>query len=262
MKRTEFDIIYHRRKVGERINEIRSRLGLTLQDFGASLDNPVNKGVVQKWETGINLPSDERAIEIAKLGDVSLNWLLYGLDYENYQNHKLPDAFRELEEFEIELREKQLSKLALYHIQENISENLKETLKNALKKDMEFVPEFLSNPFTRLQDVMNIVYDENPTRDEITAFNYYFNLLMIFMTAKKYNPDTYENVQEIMDSLSWLSGNHPTEVYKDNDIFRDFIDSNGFEAHINKVANNLHTQIDLLAQKLKDKYLDNTKPDN
>lgn len=66
----------NKKEVGERIRKIRFSKGLTLEQFG-NLFHAV-KSNVQSWENGDCLPNKKRQLDIAKLGKISVNELLYG----------------------------------------------------------------------------------------------------------------------------------------------------------------------------------------
>ncbi|MDS4006602.1 MULTISPECIES: transcriptional regulator [Staphylococcus] len=57
---------------------MRKELGLTMEEFGKKFKNTAHKSIVSKWEKGLTKPSNERLKEIADLGNVSINQLLYG----------------------------------------------------------------------------------------------------------------------------------------------------------------------------------------
>ena len=48
-----------------------------MQKFGGIIDD-APKGSVNSWEKGVNLPNEKRLKQIAILGNVTLNELLYG----------------------------------------------------------------------------------------------------------------------------------------------------------------------------------------
>lgn len=66
----------NKKEVGERIRKIRFSKGLTLEQFGNLLN--ADKSNVRKWEIGFTLPNKKRQLDIAKLGKISVNELLYG----------------------------------------------------------------------------------------------------------------------------------------------------------------------------------------
>lgn len=66
------------KKVGYRIREIRKELGLSMAAFAEKIDNKSKSGTVSNWETGKNLPNNERLKKIAEIGKISIDELLLG----------------------------------------------------------------------------------------------------------------------------------------------------------------------------------------
>lgn len=254
MKNKNTKIVWYRKDIAARISQVRNKLGLTLKGFGKQFSNPVNAGVVQKWERGTNLPNDEHLFEIAKIGNISINWLMYGSDFENFQNHLLPQVFQKFESLESQLRDNNINDTQAIEISNSLVELLNSLNLESFIGNQEITTELLDSKY-RLQYVMETVLSNEPTELEIMKFNNLFNLLTLFLTAKVKTPDTYEDNIEIIDSLLWLSGNHPEEVYKDNQVFKRIVDSDGLEKYIDKVTSSLHENIDNLSRKLKNKYL-------
>lgn len=76
-----------KKKVGERIHKIRINLTskkMSLESFGKLLNPPSDKSSVRKWEQGMNLPNNERLKQIAELGNVSTDYLLFGKQINGY----------------------------------------------------------------------------------------------------------------------------------------------------------------------------------
>lgn len=81
-----------KKAVGRRIKQIRINKGCTLEAFGkligASKSSvsewetgkhlPPRKSIVLRWENGTSLPNQSRLEIIAKLGNMTVNELLYG----------------------------------------------------------------------------------------------------------------------------------------------------------------------------------------
>ncbi|MBG9987868.1 helix-turn-helix transcriptional regulator [Aerococcaceae bacterium DSM 111176] len=65
-------------KIGKRIRSIREKLGMTSEEFAELFDPPASKGTVSKWENGRYLPNNKRLVKIARLGNISVEELLYG----------------------------------------------------------------------------------------------------------------------------------------------------------------------------------------
>lgn len=75
----------NKKSVGKRIQSVRKKLGLTLEEFGLLVEN-AQKSNVSKWERGSSIPSNSRLKKIAELGSVSTDWLLYGSPIEGMIN--------------------------------------------------------------------------------------------------------------------------------------------------------------------------------
>ncbi len=63
--------------VGKTNLQIRKKYGYSMQKFGEIIDNALRKGSVNSWEK-VNLPNEKRLKQIATLGNMTLNELLYG----------------------------------------------------------------------------------------------------------------------------------------------------------------------------------------
>ena len=84
-----------RKQTGLRIKQIRLARKLSMQEF-AKLADPNGKaqsGTVANWETGKNAPNKKRLEKIAKIGHVSVNFLLNGFTSNEYDEYK---EFKEL----------------------------------------------------------------------------------------------------------------------------------------------------------------------
>ncbi|HEA0021265.1 helix-turn-helix domain-containing protein [Staphylococcus aureus] len=71
-----------------------------MEEFGKKFKHKAHKSIVSKWEKGLTKPNNERLKEIAELGNVSVDYILYGsiinyiynnLDFENkdFKSHQL-----------------------------------------------------------------------------------------------------------------------------------------------------------------------------
>lgn len=66
------------KEVGMRIKTIRISRGETAEEFGKQIEPPASQSIVSRWERGINLPNRARLEAIAKLGKVTVEYLLTG----------------------------------------------------------------------------------------------------------------------------------------------------------------------------------------
>lgn len=67
-----------KQEVGSRIKNIRTELGLTLEQFGLKIDGKTTKVTVRQWEIGQNLPNAERILRIAEIGSQTPSYILKG----------------------------------------------------------------------------------------------------------------------------------------------------------------------------------------
>jgi len=65
-------------EVGSRIRKIRQCLGWSMEKFASEIDDKAKSGTVSNWETGKNLPNNERLKRIAEIGKITLEDLLSG----------------------------------------------------------------------------------------------------------------------------------------------------------------------------------------
>ena len=70
--------------LGKRIHNIRLSLGLSLNEFAKLVDpnGKAQSGTVANWEKGRNAPNKKRLARIAKIGDVSVYFLITGFTSE------------------------------------------------------------------------------------------------------------------------------------------------------------------------------------
>lgn len=61
---------------GERVNEVRKSLGLTLEKFGEKLG--VTKTTISRIEKGVNNLTEQMAISICREYNVNYDYLMYG----------------------------------------------------------------------------------------------------------------------------------------------------------------------------------------
>lgn len=72
------EIKIDKKAVGRRIFNIRQSRGLTLKQFGEIKGLNAPKSIVLRWERGLSLPRRGRLDILAKLGNMTVNQLLYG----------------------------------------------------------------------------------------------------------------------------------------------------------------------------------------
>ncbi|MEV2911272.1 helix-turn-helix transcriptional regulator [Paenibacillus larvae] len=71
-----------KKEVGQRIKEIREKLGYSMHEFGKLIsDSP--RSSVNSWEKGVSIPKRDKLGKIAVLGNTTPDKILYG-DFQSY----------------------------------------------------------------------------------------------------------------------------------------------------------------------------------
>ncbi|ANZ59327.1 hypothetical protein AYR59_04570 [Fructilactobacillus lindneri] len=76
------------KEIGKRIKNIRISLGKNLNSFGKMLNQPASASLVSRLERGVNKPNNNRLQSIAKIGHVSVVFLLNGFTSNEYKEFK------------------------------------------------------------------------------------------------------------------------------------------------------------------------------
>ena len=73
--------------LGDKIKFIRKEKHLSQEEFGKLLTPPVSKAIVSRWESNDHKPRKPKLEQIAKIGDVSFDYLIKGsLDTDELQS--------------------------------------------------------------------------------------------------------------------------------------------------------------------------------
>ncbi|PCD84781.1 hypothetical protein CNQ87_10590 [Lysinibacillus fusiformis] len=118
---------YNLKEVGQRIREIRMKLGLSMDEFAARIDSKAKSGTVSNWETGKNLPNNERLKKIADLAGVRPKYILTGHPYDNLSP-------------------------------EELEEQMEQDMKNQIKDGL--IREFQEKKYVQLEDFLSSPYDK------------------------------------------------------------------------------------------------------
>ncbi|MFF5513234.1 helix-turn-helix transcriptional regulator [Staphylococcus capitis] len=135
--------MFDKKSVGKRIKEIRLKNGKTQSEFGDLFS--ASKGNVATWEKGVSLPNAKRLKEIAKLGDITTDQLLYGYNKDVYM-----EIYNDLlEKHQVDTR---VGKALRYPEKTVITELLKSAIEYTsevplLKKDINSAEDILKNGF-------------------------------------------------------------------------------------------------------------------
>lgn len=84
---------YNKKEIGQRVKNIRTTLGLNMEEFGKKISPTATKGTISNWENGNYLPNNDRLRQIAELGNVSMSYLLDGT-FRFKDIHMMPESER------------------------------------------------------------------------------------------------------------------------------------------------------------------------
>lgn len=211
-----------KKAVGQRIKSIRINKGMTLEEFGKLFK--ATKSNVNSWENGVSLPNKERLKTISKIGNISINELLYGSITEIIENN--------IDLICNELEINQFDFLGLYNdVGELISEDINITSDTVFydiiryfKKSIEDLKKEYLNNIKRTLNIENLQY----------------NLDNIFLSQTIGN-EKYKQITTIEDLKNFYN------LYIDNlsivDIYDNMIDLLNFNEEIYKNRKNLSIEL-------------------
>lgn len=210
----------HPTEVGLRIKAIRKGLGLSMDAFGSKIDSMVKSGTVSNWETGKNLPNKRRLEKIAEIGDVSIDYLLYG-DLYDFLNKNLHNIVKEYFLFFNDIFPNDLYHTTVSKIEE---EKVDIFDLSAIRGIMgmtffDMLDEFSKTFDERLQFIIQHKYlKELVLLDLSTRYKYFNN------TAKKQVEEVFDNAvdvsqhrfliifKEVYNSLNYILNNTPSFI--------------------------------------------------
>ena len=182
-------------EIGKRIKAVRQSFGLEQGEFGEKLTPPAYASNVSKWELGKHLPNSQRLQSIAKLGHISVDFLLNGFTSEKDK------------EFE-ELRKKIAN--GIITNDNELSENDR---KIAHEKGIDFNIKSTDYPNNQINQVLNAFSDENVKKifssssADLSVFIYGISFFISAIKNKTFSPtDTkilteLETLQDIIKIL-------------------------------------------------------------
>ena len=179
-------VIIDKSKVGSRIFDIRQKMNLTLEEFGNIFN--AGKSNVQKWEIGSSLPTRERLDRIVKIGNTTINQLLYGSINEFLENN-IEELIKE-SNYPIDLKDSKLSEQFKKEVLDYIlfsfkeysnyqqNENPLENIDYFSSKASSFVSEYIDNDIDMFLELFSQYSRETgevlkifPTKEDIERFN-------------------------------------------------------------------------------------------
>lgn len=224
--------IIDNKKVGERIKKIRTQHfeeKISLEAFGQLLSPPAIRPLVSKWEKGLNLPNEDRLKQIAKLGDVTTNYLLFGKELNGHgkriENIRQENQLTEVE-FSCIFSPPVTAEVVQSWEEENALPNLKQLKKIAQFGNMDYhellfdvkrKQTTLDNPFTNLDFVEEILAKGKLTQQEANLSDNYFKNMNALRLIQKENPNSFQILHQLSNELSNFVNKDSLTSYDDLD---------------------------------------------
>ena len=208
-----------KKKVGNRILQIRNNLNCTLEEFGNMKEIQAERSNVSKWERGASLPNRIRLEKIARIGNITFNQLVYG-SVDEFLENNIEELIKEsdypIELTDNEIREKikkelidyvslRLNEYSSYHQDENLIENIDTLCSNTSS----FISGYIYNDIDRMLEVFseyNVetteILEKFPTREEIERF-----------TISRKTLDKLSNTDSLTSYLSFINEDGIVEDY-------------------------------------------------
>lgn len=213
---------YYKKVIGERIKDIRLNKGMTLEEFGKLFN--ASKSIVYRWENGTSFPNPERLKAIAKIGDTTVEELLYlnqvefNKRMENKDDELRELIFEKLVSFFNELKRTELNNVVLESEKINriISLIIKPGTKDKDEKLEEFANVLVDNLMSKTYILYwNLVYELCFSEDNIQREAYVSGMLFNFLkeylqTDERYTlplilftlEETKKDIKSITDNIS------------------------------------------------------------
>nr|DAW73970.1 MAG TPA: helix-turn-helix domain protein [Caudoviricetes sp.] len=213
---------YYKKVIGERIKDIRLNKGMTLEEFGKLFN--ASKSIVYRWENGTSFPNPERLKAIAKIGDTTVEELLYlnqvefNKRMENKDDELRELIFEKLVSFFNELKRTELNNVVLESEKINriVSLIIKPGTKDKDEKLEEFANVLVDNLMSKTYILYwNLVYELCFSEDNIQREAYVSGMLFNFLkeylqTDERYTlplilftlEETKKDIKSITDNIS------------------------------------------------------------
>lgn len=189
-----------KKKVGNRILQIRNSLDYTLEEFGNMKEIQAERSNVSKWERGFSLPNRVRLEKIAKIGNVTFNQLLYG-SIDEFLESNIEELIKE-SDYPIDLTDNEISEKLKRELIDYVllrlneysgyqqAENLIDNIDTLCSKASSFFSEYIYNDTDTLLELFSQysreteeVLEKFPTKEDINRFGISSETLEILNTV-------------------------------------------------------------------------------
>lgn len=257
--------------VGQRIHDIRLSLStskkMSLEAFGKLLSPPSDKGLVRKWEKGVNIPQGDRLNQIAELGGVTVHYLLFGKELSGYGS-KIKNIRENILEVDFDAFGKFFDPIVNKETiegweNENILPTWDQIKRISSLGDISFMnllfgierSEYsMIDPILLLEKNENRLSEAQLSSEDYAHSELFFSNTELLRLSQITNPNIFPILETIIDNLTWLSGNHPKNLYLDKKLETHEEQVSKLNAEIEQSIEILNTQVKKLGDTLKNDY--------
>ncbi|MFI3603518.1 helix-turn-helix domain-containing protein [Vagococcus fluvialis] len=265
--------------VGSRIHNIRlsmvsktSKRKMSLEEFGKLLEPPASKSVIRAWEKGFHLPQRDKLEQLANIGNVSVDFLLYGKVLAGY-GEKIREIREKITEDNLEL----FGKLFTPPVSSSVVESWE--LENSLPnwEQIEKLTTLSGKSYKQIIFGMDPMYSDRRNMNTSITFektekllessletiedffqaDFLFFYLDVFRRTQVKDEKHFKPIYIICDHLTWLTGDLPKPSYKYNDSSKSIKQYNNIEEEIESSIQEINKQLEIMKQNLLDKYKEN-----
>lgn len=218
--------VIDKKAVGKRIKRIRTEKfekKMTLEDFGNLISPPAGRALVSHWERGINLPNTDRLKQIALLGNVSTDYLLFGKEKNGYgdkiksirDNIKIPkevfasrlgvsietiDDFEEENSLPTKIQLEEIAKIGNTTVDEivwDIPNDISLPIKEQFESTQSLIKKYLNDT------------------EQVSSENFFsmMDTLLQLQLGDENDKRIFSEISKIVASLIYLSNTGPDSIY-------------------------------------------------
>lgn len=212
-----------KKKVGNRILQIRNNLNYTLEEFGNMKEIQAERSNVSKWERGASLPNRIRLEKIARIGNITFNQLVYGSVDEFLQNNFLEIVNEKITKvvFEDVGEVFAFKKDSWKYILSNLRRYSKNEDNTDLLEDITYLSELiatLTKEFISIY-IMKFIELISQNRDETNkALKDYFS--ETYSKKPSISTDMQEKINTVDGLLNYLNSSNEADLIKNYALFR------------------------------------------
>lgn len=265
--------------VGSRIHNIRlsmvsktSKRKMSLEEFGKLLEPPASKSVIRAWEKGFHIPQRDKLEQLANIGNVSVDFLLYGKILAGYG-----ERIRKIREEIVEVNLDVFGTLFTPPVSSSEVESWE--LENSLPnwEQVEKLTTISGKSFKQIIFGIDPIYEESRvintsinfektekilesstlTPHDFFESDFFFSYFDNFRKLQVKDKNKFESIHTITACLAWIVGDFPESSYKYDDFSKSVKPYNNLKEEALANKQEIIKHLELLINILEDEHKKN-----